>query len=193
PRDFGDQPRSPLDSVDTLRRKRGMAGLATHGDAHAALALVPDDATHQRRLADQAGRRLYLGLLEHLDDAAGADAAHLFVIRECEMDGTRELVLLDCLTRREADRNETLHVAGAARIGAAVVDAQLEGVAAPGLAIDRHHVGMAGEDDTRHVRRADAGPKIGLAAGRVRDAFAAEAMAGKMLLGPVDQRQVGIA
>src|SRR5262249_16579988 len=77
--------RSIFDRIHPVRRERRMAGLAMHGDAERALALVADHHAHFGRLAHEAGRRLHLRAFKPRDHAAHADAADLFVVGDREV------------------------------------------------------------------------------------------------------------
>src|SRR5829696_9549375 len=95
-----------------------MAGSAEHRRADAALALVADDDAHAGRLADEAGLRLHLRTREPLHEAAHADAAHLLVIREGEVNRLLEPSLGHARGGRETHGEEAFHVARTAPVQA---------------------------------------------------------------------------
>ena len=91
----------------------------------------------------------------------------------------------------EGAGEEALHVAGAAAVEPAVAGGEGEGVGGPGLALDRHHVGVAGEHDAALGRGADERGERGLVAAGVGVAEARDAEAGEIVLDEADQVEVG--
>ena len=79
-------------------------------------------------------------------------------------------------TKVEDDGDEALHVADAAAIEPAVLPRHLPGIGVPGLAVDRHHVGVAGQRDARLVGGPERGIEVGLLAAGVMDQPAFDAM-----------------
>ncbi len=61
------------------------------------------------------------------------------------------------------------------------------------MAIDRHHVGVTREHDPAVGVRTDAGDEVGLGAVRVADPPHLSPVGGQMLLGELDQLQIGAA
>ena len=57
-------------------------------------------------------------------------------------------------TSASAIGDEALHVGGAAAVEPAILLRHVERVGVPVLAVDRHHVGMPGEDQAAAYRRA---------------------------------------
>ncbi len=110
-------------------------------------ALMPHAELHAGRLADDGKAGLGQILADGLQKMRRAQAAQFLVIGEGEME--RRLQRLGCHLRhqRQAKRDEALHVAGAAAHKTRIRFHQLERITGPGLAFDRHHVGMAGEHD----------------------------------------------
>ncbi len=174
-----------------------MRFLAVHGAAERALALVRDHHVHQGRLADDAAGGLEALFGEHFDQAAHAQAADLFVVGKREMD--RRLQVGGEKARRHGQGGAEIafHVAGAAREQAAIADGRLERVGVPGLAVDRHHVGMAGEHDAgaRCVAAlaVNRGKQVGLALVRVVDQGGLDAVGLQPVAHPLDQAQVGFS
>lgn len=144
------------------------------------------------RLADDDGARPRQALAHGIDAVDHAEAGHLLVIGQEEMDRRLEVRRQKVRHQRQPQRDEGLHVDGAAAIGLAVLDMQRERVAAPGLAGDRHHVGMAGEDDAAAILRAHGREQRRLVAGLIGEAHAGDAPAGEVVLDEIDQRQVGL-
>ncbi len=98
----------------------------------------------------------------------------------------------NCFDPGQRDGDEALHVAGAAAVQQAVLLGDGPGIGRPILAVDRHHVGVAGEADARHVGGADGGVEIGLLAGRVRHQLAGDAEMVQVVAHEVDQFEVGV-
>ncbi len=193
PGNLGDEPGAVFDGIDAERRERRMAPLAADGRPHGALALVSDHDGHARRLADEATLLAHGPAAQMLGEAPAADAADLLVVGEGEMDRPAERRRPHALDGREAHGQEALHVASAAAVQPPVRLPQAEGIARPGLSVDRHHVGMAGQDEAGHVSGADRREHIGFLAGRIIDPLAPNPEALQMLLDPVDQLEVGVA
>ena len=105
---------------------------------------------------------LHAGAREILDETADADAADFLVVREREM---QRLVEARHVLRqqRERDRDEALHVGGAAAVEPAVLLDERERIAVPRLAVDRHDVGVAGEHEPAVAARAQRREEIRLA------------------------------
>ena len=69
----------------------------------------------------------------------------------------------------------------------------LNGIAVPGLAVDRHGVGMARQHHAAAIVRADRGVEIGLAAVGVEIEFAHDAPAVEIIAHEIDQGEVAFA
>ncbi len=80
------------------------------------------------------------------------------------MDRAGQARSLKFRNHRKANRIEPLHVAGAAAIHTAVLKAQREGIACPGLPLDRDDIGVPGEDDASIMAGPDGGKKRGFIA-----------------------------
>ena len=191
--DLRDHARRIFDRVDAERRQRRMAGAPMHRHFQRALRLVADDDVHLRRLADEAGDRLRGPLRQLCDDPARADAADLLVIRECEMQRLLQIRRQHVRHRREAARHVALHVGRAAAVELAVAFGQLERIVGPVLVIDRHHVGVARQDEARHVGRPERRPQVRFLPRVVVDALVLHAEPVEILLDPGDQLEIGIA
>ena len=125
------------------------------------------DQPHHRRFAHDHGAR-FREIRDYLvDQAVHTDAADFLVICEGEMDRHRQVRGDHLRCQRERNRHEALHVAGAAPVQLAVCLAQLERGLGPVLAVDRHHVGMSGQNHAALVGRPNGGPKIGFRTGLV--------------------------
>jgi hypothetical protein len=85
---------------------------------------------------------------------------------------------------------EALHVAGAAAVEAVALRRQGEGVGGPGLALHRHHVEVAGEDDAAVDARADGRPDVGVAPVRLRHDLIGDAVRRQILADEGDEIEV---
>ena len=126
-------------------------------------------------------------------DAARADAADLLVIREGKMQRLLQVRVQHVRHRREAARHVALHVGRAAAVQLAVAFGQLERAVGPVLVVDRHHVGVAREDEARHVGRPERRPQVRFLAGLVVDALVLHAELVEISLDPGDQVEIGVA
>ena len=89
-------------------------------------------------------------------------------------------------------RDEALHVAGAPPEQLSVALDCAERVARPVLSFDRHHIGVARQNDaTRPVAGSERCEEIGLAAILVHHALRADAVAGQIGFNEADQVEIG--
>jgi hypothetical protein len=161
---------------------RGLEGVA---------ALVPGAELELGRLPDNGQRGLAKAPAELRDQMRRAEAADLLVVGESKMDRHLERARQHLRQQREAQGDEALHVRGAAAIEPAVALRQGEGIAAPRLAFDRHHVGVAGEHEAARRVGADAGPQVGLRlAVRSRHQVAADAVLRQVIADPLDEVEI---
>jgi hypothetical protein len=141
-----------------------------------------------RPLTDAQGRaRQVAG--DGRDHLRRAEAADLLVIGEGQMDGAFQ-ALPEQRHGGQGQGDEALHVRGAAPVELPVALGQDERIAGPGLAVDRHHVGVARQDDPARGGRADAGQQVGLVAVGAGDTPAGDALVRQIALDPGDQGQV---
>ena len=139
------------------------------------------------------------GGIEIGEQAPHAEAAHLLVVGEGEVQRHFEARLRELGHQRERHGEEAFHVAGAAAVEPALALVDREGIARPFLAVDRHHVGVAGEHDATlavgrpAVGRPDRGEEIRLRAGLVVHEARRDAVLREIVAHPMDQREIGIA
>ncbi|MNF75590.1 hypothetical protein D3C85_1058590 [compost metagenome] len=69
----------------------------------------------------------------------------------------------------DSQRDKALHIATATAIDPTVLHGRLKRRKGPGLPRCRHHVGMAGEQNPRHLPRTGTGEQVGLFAAGVLD------------------------
>jgi len=169
-----------------------MAFAAMDMAAQAHLPLMPDHHLHIRRLADDAGEGTDGKIAQHLQQAAHAEAAHLLVIGEDEMDRRGRLAPQHLGGLGQQDAEEGLHIGGAAAEEPSVMLGQQPGIAVPVLTIDGHHVGMAGKGDAGLVAGPEGGVEIGLAPGFVMHETAMDAETRKMVGDEVDELEIGV-
>ncbi len=124
------------------------------------------------------------------DQRAHAEAADLLVIGEGEVDRHFELALQEAGDGGEHAGEKALHVGGAAPIEAPVALGENERIARPALAVDRHHVGVAGKRDTGRIGGTDGGVEVGLGAVGGGDELARHPVLGEIVLDEADKRQV---
>ncbi len=127
----------------------------------ALLPLWPTTHAHLGRLAHEAAERPQAPRAHPRDQRAHAEAADLLVVREGDVDRAGEPRRRHLGHQRQADRDEALHVRGAAPVEAPVALGQPERVARPGLPRHRHDVAVPGEHVARHVPRAERDPERG--------------------------------
>ena len=194
--DPADEPRRVFDRVRALGRKRRMRCLAMHAAAVDIDALVRHDHLHAGRLAHHAAVEFHAAQLEFIEHERRARAAHFFVIRQRKVD---RLVALHAQKIRHQSQpcgDEALHVATAARIQAAVAFGHRKRVGVPLLAIDRHHVRMAGQHDAALSAAIPGGQgrkQIGLVAFGRAEQLGLDALRGQAIAHFLDQTHVGVA
>jgi hypothetical protein len=109
---------------------------------------LSSSATRPRNaIADQRDRGQRQRRAEFCQKMRHAGAADLLVEGEGVVDRHRERLAQDLRQKGERHGDEAFHVCGAATIEPCSAPRQAEGVARPGLPFDRHHVGMAREND----------------------------------------------
>ncbi|EPY27805.1 acetylornithine deacetylase [Strigomonas culicis] len=178
-------------------RRQALALVHHEGDA-----LVRDDELQAGWLAHDAA--LALMLLNLAEDERRSHHGGLLVVRKGEVDRFLQCPALPQQLRHEGegDRDEALHVAGAAAVQSAVALHHPEGVRAPALPRHRHDVRVAAERDAaaraavaggdgREEVRVDVG--AGLRRGRALhvDVLRAQPAVAQVLCDPLDERQVG--
>ena len=169
-----------------------MGSPPVHGAMVDAPALVRGDHLHAGGLADDAAIGPYAGQGQVVQQRRDAQATHFIVETQGHMDRRTQRGLCECCRLRQHHADEAFHVAGATAEEAAVANVGLERIGAPGLPVDRHHIGMPRKDHTTGSF-AERGEQVGLGALGVVAAPDARAVARQVGLGPVDQREVGIA
>ena len=161
---------------------RGMRLVAMHDGVIGGDALVRVGDFHQRGLADDGDAGARQIRAESRDRIERAAAADLLVVAEQDMNRPLEIGVLEFRNHRQAERVEALHVASAARIDAAAVAAEREGVRCPALSGDGNAIRVAGEDDSAVDPGADGGEQRRLVAGRVRHFDVIDAMSLQIVL-----------
>ena len=185
-----------LDCIDALRRERGVRLKAAHRGLVSVLALVRHHHLHAGRLSHDATGRLE-ALREHVgDQATHADAADFFVIAEGQMHRPLELALEQLGHHQQGGGAVAFHVGHAAAIQPVADHLRHKGVGVPGLAIDRHHIGVAGQHQAADFGFAvvgrQGGPQIGFEAAVVVGARAFDAQRFEVVLCPFNDGQVTV-
>ena len=93
-------------------------------------------------------------------------------------------------TRARAVAIEALHVAGAAAIEPVVTTNSSERIGGPGLAVDRHDIGMAGQHNAAGSLRADAGVKVRLLTVGIRHDAALDAESRQIVATEMDELEI---
>ena len=169
-----------------------MRGESAHRAAVTLLALVRDHRPHQCRFADDAGFRPDARSPQVIQQAAHAEATDFLVVSEGQMQRRTQAAPDVTRNHRQHAGKKALHVGGAAAIEAAVALDHGKGITRPVLAIDRHHVSMAGEHQARLSARAQRREQVGLAACRVVGEADIGIKRAQPLAHKADQFEVGI-
>ena len=186
-----DQRRSVLHRVHPKMGGAGMDFPAAHAGLEAVDTLVGVHDRHVRGLAHDHDVRLDAQRGAKLvDHQRRPEAADLFVEREGEMDRCLERAGGELRHEGERDRAEALHVRSAAPIEAAVLLHEAERICVPGLAIHRHHVGMARKRDAGHVARPYRGVQIRLVSRFVVNKCRVNAVRGEIVAHEMNEREV---
>ena len=128
---------------------------------------------------------------QHVDQRGNAKASHLFIIAQRQMQGGCQRTAGGHQGGSQRRGNKPLHVRGPAPVVPPLCFGQHKGRARPDLPVNRHHIGMPRQHDTRPVLRADGGIEVRLAARRIREDLGGDPCSGKKLLHPVHQGKVG--
>ena len=161
--------------------------------AVAGLALVAGRHRKTCRLADDAEPRFQCDIVQHGDKIAHAQTPDLLVVGKGKVQRLLQLFLRRLQRCGDGAGDETLHVGRAAAVEAAVRLAHLKRRYGPVLAVRRHHVGVAGEDDAIIGFRADRGEQVCLLSGGIGDDLAGDPEIVQQAGDMIDQRPVGIA
>ena len=106
------------------------------------------------------------------------------------MDGFFERLVLEFRHQRQGNRDEAFHIRSTAAIQQAVPFENTKGVAVPLLARHRHHIRVAGQDDTALFVRADRRYQVGLCPLIVLDPDRRNAEAIQVIGDKIDEAQV---
>ena len=106
-------------------------------------AFVGVDHLHVGWLADDCQARPRNGFRKFCNHRPHAEAADFFVIRKRNVNGRLERAALEVRHGCQHTGEKSLHIASAAAIKLPALRADVERIAVPGLALNRHYVGMA--------------------------------------------------
>ncbi len=120
-----------------------------------------------------------------VDQAGDAETAGFLVVGQGDMDRLSQRMLEPTGDRGERCGDEALHVGRPSAEQPVVPLGQGEGIARPGLAVDRNDVAMSGENDAALAIGAEARQQIGLGAGIVVGQADACAVGLQIVGGPV--------
>ena len=189
-----DEVAGEVDGADAEVGHRGMRLEAGEGGDDAAAGILRIDHAHHGGLAHDHRLRPRHGADQPLGQRMRAQAADLLVVGEGEMHRHLEPGALEGGDVGEAGGDEALHVAGAAAVELAVAfSVSVPGIGRPGLAVDRHDVGVARQHDAAFAVGADRGEEVGLGALCVGHQRAVDAEIGEVVADIVDQLEVGVA
>jgi hypothetical protein len=167
---------------------------AGEGGDDAAAEVLRIDHAHHGGLAHDHRLRPRHGADQPLGQRRRAQAADLLVVGEGEVHRHLEPGALEGGDVGEASGDEALHVAGAAAVEVAVfLLGEVPGIGRPGLAVDRHDIGVARQHDAAFAVGADRGEEVGLGALGVGHEGAFDAEIGEVVADVVDELEVGIA
>ena len=127
---------------------------------------------------------------EPRDHVERTETGRLLVVAQENMNRPLKRSLLEFRDHRQRDGAEALHVDRAPPVEALAVATQRERVGTPVLPLDRHHVGVAGEDDAAGGHRPDRRKDCGLVAGRVGRAGEGDALLAQIRFDKVDEGKV---
>ncbi len=131
-------------------------------------AFVRHDWLHPGGFPDHAKVRAQAGFIHVLNQAFHTLAADFLVVADEQVERADQVARLKIRHRCKAGGDEALHVATAPREEFAVLPAQCERIAGPGLTIDRHRIDMSAKRQSSGFPRADYGVQIGLVGRRDR-------------------------
>ncbi len=151
-RDPGHRLGRRIHRVHAARRGGGVAGAAPHRHVGGQAALVAQHRLHAGRLAHDAQRRRLAALRQVDHQPAGTAAIHFLVIGDEQVDRAAQPGRLEVRHRGQAAGDEALHVGAPRATSRRPARAQREGIGAPGLAIHRHGVDVAGQRDAARAR-----------------------------------------
>ena len=186
----GDCLRRRLHRIDTEVGHAGVGLEAADVSAVAQLALVRTHHLHLGGFTHEHRTGLHLAVANQVDEPAHAEAADLFVVGEDHVQRDSDLAREKLRREREAHCDEALHVGGAPSIEATVSLQHFERIAFPGLALDRHHVGVPGERDAGAVGRTESGVEVRLCVPLVVDELAGDAEIVEVPGNKVDEREI---
>src|SRR4030095_15177533 len=123
-----------------------------HMAAVVALALMSDDRLHIGRLTNHAACGTNAALGEGGDEFTHTEKGRFLVERQRQVDRHRLLGLEETWNPCEGDRNEALHVSGAATVDPPVGVMRAERITGPVLPIDGPRGGGNRQDDARRLQ-----------------------------------------
>ncbi len=156
-------------------------------------ALVPGHRLHAGGLAHDHRVRPRPVLDQRLDQSGRPQTADLLVIAEGELHRPGQRSGGELGRRGQRQGQEALHVRRAATIEATVAPGQDEGIGGPGLAVHRHHIGVARQQDPSVGLRADPADQVGLGAVWIVHPVQAGAAGPQLVFRVADQLQIGAA
>src|SRR3546814_861410 len=139
-----------------------MRFMSYDGSTRSSQSLVCLDGCHAGRLANN--NRTGLGDFTHhaFDHRGCTHTANFFIIAKGKVYGVLQARAEHIRHRGQPNGDERFHIAGATPIQLAILLCYDEGIAVPGLAVYRHHIGMPRQDNATFYIRAYGGKQIRL-------------------------------
>jgi len=154
---------------------------------------VADDHVHIGRFADETSQRFDRPFGQAFQCDTHADTTDFLVIGKHQMQRFRQRGRKHGIDTRKHAGDKAFHVRRTATVQALSDNVARERIDRPVLTLDRHDIGVPGQDISRHIDGADGRHKIGLRLGLVGIPHRGNAAGGQKILNPFDNGQVGAA
>ena len=191
--DVDNDARGVFNRIDTQIGVAGMGFPARDAAAKTMGSLVCNDGLHRSRLTDDAAGGFQVHVLQVGNQAFHADAADFLVIRKGQVQRCVHLGSQKPGGQRQCGGDVAFHVARSTAIEQPILDGGFEGVCVPRLALDRHDIGVPGQNQSGLAAFAERGKQIGFLAGRVIGQARGDAQPGQIVAYPFDHAEVGVA
>src|ERR1700730_3823179 len=155
--------------------------------------LVSYEYFHLGRFADDACPWFLIEGHYLVDHRRDAEAPQFLVIGHRYIDRLPQTHARKLRCKRDADRNETLHVHRAAAEQPVVYAGQSEWLVVPDLIVNRYRIRVSGQDDAGPATRTALCQKIGLVVSRIRNDIAVDLMGLQIRANELDEFQVAVA
>uniref|UniRef100_A0A0N4ZVS0 Transcriptional regulator n=1 Tax=Parastrongyloides trichosuri TaxID=131310 RepID=A0A0N4ZVS0_PARTI len=129
--------------VHTLGGQRGMSGMTMYAAAISVNAFMRHDGAHTGGFTHHAAFGFHATTNQIINHDGRADTTDFFVVGVSQVDGFGQLGRQHFRNQLQRHTDKAFHVASAAAIQTIVADFGLEGVTAPVLTVDGHHIALA--------------------------------------------------